>query len=105
MFDRFGRVEATTAGKQGTGLGLWIVEALVEAHDGRVKATSPYHHWYVYDPAYADGQLLNPQDPTSARSQSLYKTRNVVIDLAGGAGSGQVSTFYKASVSYTLAPL
>lgn len=39
VFDRFGRVE--DGGKQGTGLGLWIVETLIEAHGGRVRATSP----------------------------------------------------------------
>ncbi|MCA8923262.1 MAG: HAMP domain-containing histidine kinase [Planctomycetes bacterium] len=42
VFDRFGRVEGGAHGsKQGTGLGLWIVETLIEAHGGRVRATSP----------------------------------------------------------------
>ena|GEM_PF-395738 len=42
VFDRFGRVEEGPNGnRQGTGLGLWIVETLIEAHGGRVRATSP----------------------------------------------------------------
>ncbi|MEZ6186995.1 MAG: HAMP domain-containing sensor histidine kinase [Planctomycetota bacterium] len=41
VFDRFGRVEeGPNATKQGTGLGLWIVETLIEAHGGRVRAES-----------------------------------------------------------------
>jgi len=42
VFDRFGRADSPGAGpRQGTGLGLWIVEAIVEAHHGRVRALSP----------------------------------------------------------------
>ncbi len=42
IFERFGRAErGQTARCQGTGLGLWVVRTLVDAHGGEVWATSP----------------------------------------------------------------
>ena len=42
LFDRFYRSEQSTPGRQrkGTGIGLFVVRSIVEAHDGRVKAYS-----------------------------------------------------------------
>jgi signal transduction histidine kinase len=42
IFSRFGRAESGAPARcQGTGLGLWVVRTLVEAHHGEVWATSP----------------------------------------------------------------
>jgi signal transduction histidine kinase len=43
IFDRFGRAEQRVEGarRQGTGLGLWIVRAIVTAHGGSIEARSP----------------------------------------------------------------
>ena len=43
MFQRFGRIETSQESprRRGTGLGLWIVDSIVTAHEGKVAARSP----------------------------------------------------------------
>src|SRR5262249_46767701 len=40
VFERFYRIEEPSRNRKGTGLGLWIVMSIVEAHGGNVEALS-----------------------------------------------------------------
>jgi signal transduction histidine kinase len=65
IFERFARIAHTRRRSEGSGLGLAIVQAIAEAHSGRVELASKPGHGSTFT-------LILPLDPPQERSRAAY---------------------------------
>ncbi|MHC4828983.1 MAG: sensor histidine kinase [Planctomycetota bacterium] len=82
VFDRFQRSQAARGSRRGgTGLGLWIVQALIEAHEGDVAALSAGHGRGTTIRFEVPGQpgSSDPEDAADAADASASEAPEVAL--------------------------